>query len=353
MPRTHATLRTIAAESGFAASTVSMALRNDPSIPKQTRQFIKEVAARLDYRPNPLVSALMKQRRTAGKAQDHLPLALITRWEKPEPWKHGWVLPELFQGLRERADARGYRIEEFWLRAPGMTPRRLDRILIQRGISGVIVCSLPVARGHMRLSWERFAAVTIGYSLTRPVLHRIIGHHIHAVQIAFRHLRRDNYRRIGLVMRSDENTRVDRQWVAAFLGEQDLLASAQRVPPFIVPQTNWNQSAFEQWLRGSRPDVLLCVHPATIQTWLERLGYRIPHDIGLVDLYRNGSESFFAGTDPNAYSIGESATDMLIDQLQANERGLPKVPRTLLVEPVWRNGASVRGPKAIATNVPG
>src|SRR5579862_415818 len=55
------TLRMVAAGANFHPSTVSLALRNDPRLPAETRRRIHEVARRMGYAPNPLVSALMSQ----------------------------------------------------------------------------------------------------------------------------------------------------------------------------------------------------------------------------------------------------------------------------------------------------
>lgn len=59
------TLKQIALEAGVSVMTVSRALRNQPSSASATRQRIQQIAERLGYRPNPLVSALMSYRRSA------------------------------------------------------------------------------------------------------------------------------------------------------------------------------------------------------------------------------------------------------------------------------------------------
>jgi LacI family transcriptional regulator len=179
------TIRDIAAAAGLGRTAVSLALRNHSSIPPQTRQRVQQVAEELGYRPNPLISALMMHKRAASAMPQHLPIALVTQFQKPSPWEYGWVLPELHQGLADRAVMRGYRLEEFWTRSPGMSMRRLSKILQQRGIPGVVVCPLPVAHGHLSLDWANFAAISIGYTLVRPALHRVIGHHVHGVQVGF------------------------------------------------------------------------------------------------------------------------------------------------------------------------
>lgn len=58
-----ATLKDIAADTGFSVTTVSLVLNNKPSkIPECTKQIILEAAKRLDYRPNQLAVSLVKKR---------------------------------------------------------------------------------------------------------------------------------------------------------------------------------------------------------------------------------------------------------------------------------------------------
>ena len=52
-------MKHVAQAAGVSVMTVSLALRRAPSIPEATRQRVLAEAARLGYRRNPLVSALM------------------------------------------------------------------------------------------------------------------------------------------------------------------------------------------------------------------------------------------------------------------------------------------------------
>src|SRR5215469_3462723 len=59
------TIRDVARESGYSASTVSIVLNNAPLsryIPTDTKQRIETAARRLGYRPNPLARSLRSQR---------------------------------------------------------------------------------------------------------------------------------------------------------------------------------------------------------------------------------------------------------------------------------------------------
>ena len=335
------TLRDIAQETGLAVSTVSMAMRGDHSIAAGTRQIVEEVAARLNYQPHPMLSALMQSRSVGRELPRQLPIALLSLHSKPSPWNYGWIIPDLYKGLLGRCESRGYRLEEFWMQEPGMSQRRVDEILIARGIGGVIVGPSPVHQSKVRLSWERFSAVAIGYSISQPVLDRVISHHIHGVQIALRELRRRGYKRIGLAMLARENARVDWQWTAGYFGG-GLQQKLTLCPPFLAPPAQWKGARFLKWYRTHCPEAVLCVHPEEVLPWLEAAGVRVPEDLAVVDLYyRDQFGDQFAAINQNVLQIGQSTVDLLVDKIHQNRRGVPSVPRTLLVEPQWRDGRSV------------
>jgi LacI family transcriptional regulator len=329
-------MRDIAEATGLSRSAVSLALRNSPQIPETTRRRVREAAEALGYKPNPLVSALMAHMRAGKPTPQAAPLALITAHLRPSPWQYGAVTLGLFKGLTERGQQRGYRIEEFWLREPKMTAQRLSRILHQRNVQGVIICPIPRARGHLTLDWNLFASVSIGYSLTRPVLHRVIGHHVHAVQIAMRKLRHLGYSRIGLAMADEQDVRVDRHFSSSYLGEQWQLPEEHRVVPHLADRDGWTASGFKRWFAGQKPQAILTVDAYNVEEWLQSLRARVP----VISLYcRLDADEEFHGIHQNDYAIGAAAIDLLVDQLSSNHRGIPAIPRTTLVEPIWVDGA--------------
>ena len=60
--RLHRTsLKDLAQELGVSIATVSRALRNSPEIGKEMQQKVKELAKRLNYRPNPFAQSLRKE----------------------------------------------------------------------------------------------------------------------------------------------------------------------------------------------------------------------------------------------------------------------------------------------------
>ena len=345
--KTQITLQDIADKAGVSRATVSLALRNHPSLPAATRQRIQLVAAQLAYRPNPLVSTLMSYQRAARSDRPtNLTLALLLRFSRRGSWQQ-YLSPDLISGAAERAGQLGYRLEEFWLDDLKMDGRRLSQILFQRGVPGVILAPLPSAMGDFALDWDRLSAVTIGYSLAHPELHRVTSDRYHAMLLAVQELRKRGYRRLGLALESNQDERVHHQWVAPFLWEQMHGKPRERVPLLVVKGEEWNEQRFAAWFRENSPEVVLGYDPRII-TWLERLGCRVPRDVGFAHLWNPDQSGELAGLYHNPPGIGAAAVDFLVALIHTNERGIPQSPRVMQLEAFWAHGKTVKTCRKIA-----
>jgi len=56
------TMRQVATRAGVHSTTVSLALRNHPSLPVETRERLQALAKEMGYRPDPMLGALMHYR---------------------------------------------------------------------------------------------------------------------------------------------------------------------------------------------------------------------------------------------------------------------------------------------------
>jgi LacI family transcriptional regulator len=343
LPKKPVTLAEIARRAGVSVMTVSRALRKQSNISPETQKKIQAIADELGYRPNPLVSALMTYRRSAKPVRAHVSLAFITNHPTRDGWKASKLYQDFYQGVSESADRHGYGVETFWMREPGMTPERLTQILLTRSIHGLIIAPLPVAHGELNLDWQHFSAVTFGYSLTKPLLHRAVNHQFRSMRLAMRELRKLGYRRLGLALPSSLNERVDRQWMASFLVEERDFEHS--VPMFVPDDAQWTFEKFRRWFDTQKPDVVIS-HEEVVLEWLKRMGLHVPEDAGFVLLNCAEEEGTLSGIYQNGPTIGSVAVDFLIGMIQRNERGIPALPHSLLVEGTWVPGRTVRAVKA-------
>jgi hypothetical protein len=100
-------------------------------------------------------------------------------------------------------------------------------------------------------------------------------------------------------------------------------------------------NAFKTWIKANSPDALISFDPH-VPEWLAKLGLRIPDDIGLVVHDWTSRMVGFAGIHQKRNHVAAAAVDLVATQLRHNERGIPEVPRQILIPPAWIGGASIR-----------
>jgi len=321
--------------------TVSRALRNHPSLAGETRTRVLQTAQRLDYRPNPMISALMKYRGTGRSTPARLALGIITNFCTRGGWKRSPMHREFLEGAAICAERHGYRLEEFWLREPRMSKDRISQILYTRNIPGLLIAPLSVPFGHLRLDWARFSVVALGHSLAWPAFNRVVDQQYHSIRLALHRLRKLGYLRPGLAIQMSSDQAAHHHWAGGFLVEQEARPLASRVPLFVVPISRWNQGEFHIWFKKFRPDVVLGLDEEIV-AWLEEAGSAVPRDVGFLHLNCPDKSGKYAGVYHNGPAVGAAAIDFLVDMMQRNERGIPELPKWILVEGSWQNGASLR-----------
>jgi LacI family transcriptional regulator len=335
-------LEDIAKRVGVHRSTVSLALRDHPRISKEMRVRIQALAAKMGYRKNPLVAALMQSRRSGKRVKDVV-IAYLTDY----PTRYGWRppyhdRPDYFPGAAERAKELGYKLEHFWLREPGMTPERMSDILRTRGINGVMIGRLPPGHMELHLKWDYFSCMALGMTLRNPNHHRVSEDFFtdagKAVEQVFRH----GYKRVGFVhSEPDDCPRVGDQLLGACLRQQIKHSPNDLVPPFLFEEETDHPAAFAAWYSQYRPDALIVTHAQPVLTWLKGMELEVPRDIGLAALGNDHLDRGWAGIHCNAEKLGALATEMLIGLMHRNETGIPEDPHETLLCGEWVDGWSL------------
>jgi LacI family transcriptional regulator len=170
---------------------------------------------------------------------------------------------------------------------------------------------------------------------------------MHGLGLAVEKLQALGYRRLGLAMPVNFDERVNRSWLASLLLYQYELPPEDRVPPLL--ETAFDLPGFPAWFRKHRPDVVLSPHLAA-HGWLAKLGLRVPDDVGFVHLDRSAAELPCAGIDQKPDQLGAVAVDLVVSDLQRNQRGIPASPKLVYLEGEWVDGDSVRQLRDSATS---
>jgi LacI family transcriptional regulator len=333
------TIRDIAAAVGVHHSTVSRALKDERRIPAATRARVQAAAKELGYRPDPMLSALMAYRNDSRVRSFQANLGWITNFTKRESWK-GYERTDYYRGALARAEELGYGLDEFWLKEPGLTPRRATEILRSRNIQGLLFIPQPRSRAHLNLDWEKFSAVTFGRSLASPRLHTVDNDHYSSMAILMRKLKKLGYRRIGMAIWPHHYEATDRNCAAAYWAFQHLPPQKQ-IPVFMEP-TPWKKARFCSWMKKYRPDVVVSFDNELYE-WIQEMGMDVPGDVGFALIAKHAeSTQRLSGMDENNELVGAAAVDVLVRLIQRRETGPPLVPVSTLVEGRWIGGDSTR-----------
>jgi LacI family transcriptional regulator len=323
-----------------ASSTVSRALRDDPRIGPVLRQRVKDLAAKLGYAPNPLVSALMANRRRRGSAGAVDVIALVTNYGGRQDWRTKDVCRWQFEGIQRRAKALGFRIEIFALSEFGGDIARLQAALRARSIRGVLLGFSREEDAALRFDSTGFCVAALSAYFGGVVADRANFHGFFNVQLALSEMHTLGYQRIGLIVPELNNRISNNLWSAAFLDWQRRLPKRDRLEPF-VPGENATPAEFSDWLYRNAPDSLL-VYKFPARTLLARRGIHVPDDIGLAHLYRTTQEMRdTAGIDGNLDAVGAAALDLVVERLYANSTGPTEHPKEVLIKGTWHGGATL------------
>ncbi|HEY0257589.1 MAG TPA: LacI family DNA-binding transcriptional regulator [Candidatus Methylacidiphilales bacterium] len=342
---TRITIRDIAAEAGVHFTTVARALKNDPRVHPDTLAHVQKIARELGYIPDPMLSSLMAYRQSNRTSDYHGTIGWITADPTRDGWQ--WEAFRLYrQGAAEALARQGYRLEDFWMKEPGLTAKRASQILFNRGIRGLLICPLHVSDGHLSLQWEQFAAVTFGYTLFRPALHLCTASHYHSLHSCMRKLHLLGYRRVGLAITQHLNQRMDQIWTAAYHIGFSPQRSAKYLPPFYIPGNNAptpgkpSREKFLAWFRKHEPDAVIFLDWDIVQ-WLRDEGLRIPEDVGLASPILQESQVAHSGILEPSRDIGRVAADFVVGMIQRGEFGSPRIPQRILLEGRWNPGTTV------------
>jgi len=325
-------LRELAAKLGVSHATVSMALRNHPSISAATRERVQALARRMNYRGNILVSALLTQvRRRRVNATGEVIAMLV----EGTGLQHAPAVAAVWDTTRQRARQIGLKLEFFPLGHRGKDAASVGRVLFNRGIRGLIIPPMPLDLLPLQIDWSLHAVVAVGYSFQQQAMHRVANAHFSGLLTCHRELRSAGRRRIGCVLRRDEDERSLHYWQAAALCAPRLHGGAA-IPPLMLSDPP-DEAAFDTWFRRHRPDAVIGNHPDYALGWLRSRRLRVPAEVGYATLDWV-SDASIPGIRQSWEGIFMTAVDQLAGELARNEFGLPPTPRTTLVEGCWVAG---------------
>ena len=330
----------IAKLAGVSQMTVSLALRDHPVLPPQTRQRIQKIAEEIGYQPDPNIGRMLSYIRNRRQTRTKPGVAYLHAMKTDDNFGPSRSRQRMLEGAKVRCAALGFQIDEFWLKEEGLTPTRMCSILQARGIEGILVPPFPNEIRQFDFDWRPFSVISTSHSNEFLGLDVVTTNRQQTINLAMEKLRERGYRRPGLIMDVERDRRTGHNILSYFLWHQSLQPKAQRMAVLYMPEVD--RRALDRWLRRERPDVVLSMGDEVL-TMLEQLDYEVPGEIGYLSL-STGSHlaRLVSGIDESPDRIGATAIDLLAAKILHFERGLPASRKLVLIDGVWSDGATLR-----------
>jgi len=239
-------LRDVAREAGVSHMTVSRVVRGRDRVAEVTRRRVEAAIRRLDYRPDPALSALASYRTRAGGARGSSLAFLFCDEDN--------YSRSVLAGVRAEAERLGYGVETHSPGRAASSQRRLARILFHRGIRGLLFGPAQSPYIFDGWDWHHFAPVSLGAVAHQPAMNSVAMDYFDGILRAISKLRSLGVRKVGLAVDPALESRTGHRWLGGFLA-QNLTK-----PMAVFTGDPANRNGLLRWFRRERPDGVLTIH---------------------------------------------------------------------------------------------
>jgi LacI family transcriptional regulator len=335
------TMKDVAKETGYHITTISLALREHPSIPLETRKRIEDAARRMGYQRNPVFQALSRFRQQGRVRAPSPRIAYLENFGAGSGMKRSPHQQVFLEGAKRQAELLGYQLDILAVGEDDHDARSASQYLRAHSVAGLVIGNFQPGYAEIALNWDAYAVAKIHSRHTDPDVTVVANDQLREVRLAFRQLSALGYQRIGLAVgRADEDACGHRH-TAGYLMESSSIPPDQQIPPLIFPyysDTSTLSGMIGRWVRRHRIDVVLC-NWSSIQAMLESEGLRVPQDVACASLCLCGpAPDNLAGIRPNLLLVGERAVSIVVTQLKSGQLGPPETPSSIYVQSTWQEG---------------
>jgi LacI family transcriptional regulator len=354
MSTSKTTLKDIADKVGCSKNTVSLALRNSPRISEAVSKKIHRLARKLHYTPNSRVNEAMSYVRSHKKAVLQETLGILVDWpvSSKEELAYHQHLHLIFKSIEQRAQELGYGTDYLFISAPGMTEKRMERIIRSRGIRGLIV--VPVSKGpaRLRMNLEQFASIQIGRTVWSPRMDTVAADDGDCVYLAAKVLWRRGYRRIGFFFSRWALAQSLNRLEMGALYSQKHIPDIEKIPIGITERQRTQQDVLDSdklkkdfipWFKKHRPEAVICLGVPVKEILEKNLKLRVPDEVAIVQydyVPKPGVE--FAGISHQKDLQAAYAVERLTTKISHSLFGLPPAPLEVSFPVKWVDGPSIK-----------
>lgn len=327
--RRRISLKDLAKELGVSIATVSRALRSSPEIGLEMQAKVKELAKRLNYRPNPFAQSLRKEApRVIGVVVPNLVThyyAAVLDGIEDEARKAGYSV--ISANTHEDSDAEVRAIDNFIsLHVEGIIACLSQNTTDYRHFEEIADMGIPLVFLGRTCLTERFSSVTANGDV--------------AAQEATQHLIDTGSRRIAFIGGPNHLDMVKRRkhgYLEALKENRIPIDRSLVVCEKIDFQ--WALEVTERLLQENRPDAILAFNDIitfAAFTAIKEQGLRIPEDVALIgftdDVHAEYVTPKMSAIVDQSFEMGKEACQLLLKNINGDTKIYKKiVPQKLII----------------------
>ena len=323
-------LKDLATELGVSIATVSRALRNSPEIGQEMQRKVKELAKRLNYRPNPFAQSLRKEApRVIGVVLPNLV-------------NHSYA--EVLDGIEEEARKAGYSVITVNTHENCDDEVRAIDNFVNLHVEGIIACLSQNTTdfSHFeKIAKQGIPLVFFGTTCLPDQFSSVTANSELAAKEATQHLIDTGSKRIAFIGGPNHLDLVKsrKHGYLEALRENDLPINRELVMCEKI-DFNWAVEATKNLLQmENRVDAILAFNDVitfAAFTAIKDLGFRIPEDVALIgftdDLHAQYVTPQMSAIEDQAHQMGGVAYDLLQKRINGDTKIYKKiVPQKLVI----------------------
>jgi LacI family transcriptional regulator len=322
-------LKDLAQELGVSIATVSRALRSSPEIGKEMQERVKELAKRLNYRPNPFAQSLRKE----------------------APRMIGVVVPNLvthyyaavLDGIEDEAGKAGYSVISANTHEDTAAEVRAIDNFISLHVEGIIACLSQNTTDYSHfeeISKMGIPLVFFGRTCLPELFSSVTANGDEAAQQATQHLIDTGSRRIAFIGGPNHLDMVRRRKH----GYLEALRE-NRIPidrNLVICEKidyQWALEATTRLLKEQHPDAIVAFNDIitfAAFTAIKEQGLHIPDDVALIgftdDLHAKYVTPRMSAIEDQSHLIGQTACQLLLKNIGGDSKIYKKiVPQKLVI----------------------
>ena len=322
-------LKDLAQELGVSIATVSRALRSSPEIGKEMQERVKDLAKRLNYRPNPFAQSLRKE----------------------APRMIGVVVPNLvthyyaavLDGIEDEAGKAGYSVLSANTHEDTAAEVRAIDNFISLHVEGIIACLSQNTTDYSHfeeISKMGIPLVFFGRTCLPELFSSVTANGDEAAQQATQHLIDTGSRRIAFIGGPNHLDMVRRRKH----GYLEALRE-NRIPidrNLVICEKidyQWALEATTRLLKEQHPDAIVAFNDIitfAAFTAIKEQGLHIPDDVALIgftdDLHAKYVTPRMSAIEDQSHLIGQTACQLLLKNIGGDSKIYKKiVPQKLVI----------------------